>query len=305
MPRPTTLPDFVIAGAPRCGTTSLASYLAAHPQVFFSPVKEPNYFCLDAPGLRVVDTPEAYARLFSGAAPGQVLGEGSTAYLFSTAALPALLEAKPDLKVVLSVRNPLQMVVSHHGQKVYAFEEDERDFARAWRLSPERAAGRAVRPGCRAPAYLDYRAMGRLGEQVARAKRVVPEGQLHVVVFDDLQRDAAAVYRELERFLGLDHHDRSGFPVTNAQQAHALPALGRFLMRPPPVLRGLKRQAQRLFPGQVKALGRRLYALNRAAPEKAPVPPEIRAEMAAAFADDVALLSRLLGRDLSHWLAPA
>lgn len=305
MPKSLKIPDFVIAGAPRCGTTSLASYLAEHPQVFFSRIKEPNYFCFDAPGLRVVDTNEAYSHLFAGAAPGQLLGEGSTAYLFSNTALPALLDAKPNVQVILSVRNPLQMVVSYHGQKVYAFEEDEREFGRAWRLSAARAVGQAVHHGCRAPLYLDYRAVGRMGEQVARAKRIVPGNQLHVVVFDDLRSDPEAVYSGLERFLMLDHHPLGRFPVTNAQQAHALPAVGRFLMRPPPLLRGAKRYLQRLFPVQAKAVGKKLYALNRSASPKAQLPQDIRAEMVAAFADDVALLSRALGRDLEHWLAPA
>ena len=59
------LPDFFIVGAPKCGTSALASYLRGHPQIFMSPVKEPNYFCFDAPGLRVIDRLEAYGRLFA------------------------------------------------------------------------------------------------------------------------------------------------------------------------------------------------------------------------------------------------
>ena len=51
-------PDFFIVGAPKCGTTALASWLRAHPELFLAPVKEPNYFCFDAPGLRVVDRAE-------------------------------------------------------------------------------------------------------------------------------------------------------------------------------------------------------------------------------------------------------
>src|SRR4051794_13742943 len=207
--------DFVIAGAPRCGTTSLATYLAANPQIFFSPIKEPNYFCLDAAKLRVVDKEEAYVRLFRGATPGQLCGEGSTAYLFSERALPALLEFYPSIKVIISVRNPLEMVVSYHNQKVYAFEEDERDFARAWALSSARAEGRAVPAGCRAARYLDYRAVGRLGEQIQKAKRIVPDRQLHVIVFDDLRTDAVAVCRGILRFLDVGGESKEIFPMVN------------------------------------------------------------------------------------------
>ena len=184
-------------------------------------------------------------------------------------------------------------------------EEDERDFGRAWLLSASRASGQAVRRGCRAPRYLDYRAVGRLGEQVARAKHVVPDGQLHVVVFDDLQSIPGAVYCRLERFLALDHYDRTGFPVANAQHAHVLPAIGHFLMRPPPLLREAKHYLQRLFPLETKAIGRKLYALNRRAPAKGQLSPAVRAEMVEEFTDDVVLLSRTLGRELGHWLVSA
>jgi hypothetical protein len=298
-------PDFVIAGAPRCGTTSLSRYLAANSRVFFSPVKEPNYFCLDATRLRVIDTPEAYTRLFSRAQPGQLRGEGSTAYLFSRTALPALLEHNPRVRIILSVRNPLEMVVSHHSQKIYAFEENERDFARAWALSAARAEGRAVESCCRASRYLDYRAIGRLGEQIQRAKGFVPGCQLHIVVFDDLQTDPAAVHRDILSFLGLAPEEREGFPVTNTRQEHALSLVSRFLMHPPPPLREAKQRFRQAFPASAKAIGKLLYGLNRRAPAKNKLPADLRAEMIAAFADDVVLLSRLLERDLSHWLRPA
>jgi hypothetical protein len=298
-------PDFVIAGAPRCGTTSLSNYLAASSGVFFSPIKEPNYFCLDTPRLRVIESPEAYVRLFSGARPGQLRGEGSTAYLFSQMALSALLEHNPKVRIIVSVRNPLEMVVSHYSQKVYAFEEEERDFARAWALSAARAEGRAVGKGCRAPRYLDYRAIGRLGEQIQRAKRLVPEDQLHIIVFADLQADPAAVYRSTLGFLGLDQEDRLEFPVVNARHEHIIPMLGRVLMHPPPLLQEAKRRVRQIFPAQAKAVGRALHGLNRRAAPKSRLSPELRDEMIAAFKDDVSLLSSLLGRDLSHWLMPA
>src|SRR5919106_4688265 len=113
----TRFPDFFIVGAPKCGTTSLASYLDAHPQIFMSPVKEPKYFFFDAPELRVIDRLESYQRLFARAEPDQLCGEASTAYLFSKAAVPAILEANPAAKIIAMVRNPLEMVVSYHSLK--------------------------------------------------------------------------------------------------------------------------------------------------------------------------------------------
>jgi hypothetical protein len=295
------LPDFFIVGAPKCGTTALASYLRGHPRIFLSPVKEPNYFCFDAPGLRVADRPEAYGRLFAAAQPGQLCGEASTAYLFSSDAVPAILNANAAAKIIVLVRDPLEMVLSHHNQKLHNFEENEPDFETAWRLSAERAKGREVSAGCRAPKYLDYQAIGRLGEQVRRLKSVVPESQLHAIVFDDLRAHPGAVYRDTLAFLGVATDGRNAFPIVNARKANAWPALARLLKRPPAPLRRLKLAAKRAFPVPTKGIGSIVHGLNQRPGERRTLPAPLRDEMAAAFRDDVALLGELLGRDLSHW----
>jgi hypothetical protein len=73
-------PNFFILGAPKCGTTSLAAWLAAHPAVYMSPLKEPAYFAadlkVDRPG------PQEYRALFSAAGDIHLaVGEASTCYL--------------------------------------------------------------------------------------------------------------------------------------------------------------------------------------------------------------------------------
>jgi hypothetical protein len=298
----TKLPDFFIVGAPKCGTTALASYLHAHPEIFMSRVKEPNYFCFDAPGLRgAFDRPERYARLFARARPEQICGEASTAYLFSKDAVPAILQSNAAAKIIVMVRDPLEMVVSHHNQKLHALEENERDFATAWRLSPERAKGRMVGPKCRAPRYLDYQSIGRLGEQVSRLKELVPRDQLYTIVFDDLRASPSEVFRETLRFLGVAPDGRREFPVVNARKTAAWPALDRALKQPPAPLRRMKLALKRAFPGQTKAIGSVIYRRNERPQERLALGQALRREMTAAFRDDVALLSALLNRDLSHW----
>jgi hypothetical protein len=296
------MPDFFIVGAPKCGTTALGSYLHAHPKIFMSRVKEPNYFCFDAPELRgAFDQPERYARLFARAAPEQICGEASTAYLFSKQAVPAILESNPAAKIIVMVRDPLDMVVSHHNQKLYALEENERDFATAWRLSPERAEGRMVSAKCRAPRYLDYQSIGRLGEQLSRLVALVPRAQLHTIVFDDLRANPGEVFRGTLRFLGVAPGGQSEFPVVNARKTHAWPALARVLARPPAPLQRVKLALKRAFPGQTKAVGGAIHRLNERPQARHALGASLRREMSAAFKDDIALLGELLDRDLSHW----
>jgi Sulfotransferase domain len=295
------VPDFFIVGAPKCGTTALASYLRDHPDLYLSRVKEPNYFCFDAPALRgIYDRPDAYDRLFARARPEHLCGEASTAYLFSDAAVPAILESNPAAKIIVLVRNPLDMVVSHHSQKLHNFEENEPDFEIAWRLSPERAHGRKVGPRCRAPRYLDYQSIGRLGEQVSKLRKLVPADQLHVIVFDDLRDDARATYRATCRFLGVAPEEKVAFPIVNARKTDAWPALARFLKRPPQSLHRVKLALKRAFPWH-KSLGSAVHRLNQRPERRPELRESLRREMIAVFKDDVSLLGQLLNRDLSHW----
>lgn len=295
------LPDFVIVGAPKCGTTSLASYLGAHPGIFMPPLKEPNYFCFDLPKRRRIDQLDAYHGLFEPAGADQLCFEASAMYLFSDVAVPAVLDTKSDAKIIVMVRNPIEMVVSHHSSKLYTLEENERDFERAWRLSSQRAEGRMVTPQCRAPRYLDYQAIGRLGWQVQRLKRWVPEDQLHVIVFDDLRADPGAVYRDALGFLGIMPDDRHTFEVLNARQTHVWSGLSRLLKSPPRPVRLAKRVVRSALPRQTKALGRALRRANAKPAARQALSGELRQEMAATFRDDITLLGELIGRDLKHW----
>ena len=233
----------MIVGAPKCGTTSLYSYLSGHPGVFASPIKEPNFFCLDTPALRVVSRWSDYEGLFRAAGPDQLRLEASTAYLLSPVAVPAILEANSRAKIIVAVRDPIEMIVSYHAQKLYAFEEDQVDFGLAWELSGYRARGERVAARCRAPAYLDYKSVARLGGQVARMVRIVPPDQLHVILFDDLSRDAERTYGAVLDFLALAPDGRNDFAIANPRKTHAWPALSR-----------LDRQAAALAP-ELQATG--------------------------------------------------
>lgn len=294
------IPDFFIVGAPKCGTTSLASYLQAHEHVFMPPIKEPHYFCLDAPRYRQVDTLETYTWLFRSAHPDQLCGEASTSYMFSDEAIPAILEANPGAKIIAMVRNPITMVTSLHVQKLYSLEENEPDFETAWRLSTLRAQGQKVHPRCRAPRYMNYRDIGRLGAQVQRLCRSVPDAQLHVIVFDDLRTNPGSVYRDTLRFLGLRDDGRSSFGALNARKTHAVPALARLLESSPG--RWLKLTAKRAFPALTRRVGDRFHRLNSRPVGRQPISKELRREMALAFNDDLMLLGEILKRDLRHWI---
>lgn len=293
---------FCIVGAPKAATTSLAKYLGEHPGVCMpSWMKEPRYYCLDDDRYRQVRTRRDYERLWAHAEPGQLCGEASAAYLYSEPAVPVLLADNPACKLICMVRNPIDLVVSLHAQKLASQEETIADFEMAWRLSPARRRSRLVGPRCDAPRYLDYQEIGRLGAQVGRLKSRVPPCQLHMIVYDDIAADVRKVYLDTLEFLGLPDDGRMTFETHNPRRRLLFPAVIRMLKAGP--ARAVKRRIKSVLPQASHAVGSRFYAAVSTPAERIDLDPELRAEMVEHFRDDVALLGRLIGRDLSEWLA--
>jgi hypothetical protein len=297
----TRRPDFFLVGAPKSGTTALSEYLRAHPDVFVSRPKEPGFFCEDLPGLPRVASLDAYLRLFRGSS-ARATGEASALYLYSRVALKRLRRFEPRARILVMLRNPLELAHAFHAEMLYSQNEDEPDFGRAWDLQAERRAGRRLPPHCWEDALLQYAEIARLGAQLERLLALFPREQVHVILFDDFRRDTRRAYEETLAFLGVASDGRRDFPPVNEHKAVRRPWLARLTQRPPAHLSRAARLVKRA-PGleQVSFLGP-LRRANLRRASRPPLPEPLRARLAREFAGDVALLSRLLERDLGGWL---
>lgn len=296
------LPNFFILGAPKSGTTSLYEYLRTHPNVFMPHIKEPHFFASDFSTYRTVQSRTRYLDLFAGAAPEHAArGEASVFYLYSKAAVPEILQSNPAAKLIAILRNPVELVYSLHSQYVYGFDEDEKDFERAWSLQQARARGDCIPAHCVEPVHLQYAAVGRLGEQIARLFATAAREQVKVLLFDDLAADPQAVYRDVLRFLGLPGDGRTEFPVINENHIHRREWLSKLVMHPPFPLNAVKRTLKRTFGLHNTRLGRAFYRRNLIRTKRSPLDPRTRALLVDAFADDIRLLGTLLDRNLDHW----
>lgn len=288
------MPNLFVIGAPKCGTTALCSYLQDHPQVFVCATKEPHFYSSDLlggfPGSR-----DDYLALFEPALDTHRWRvDGSTAYLRSACAIDNILADQPDARFIAMLRNPVEMAFSLHAERIRHFDEDVMSFRDALDLEPLRAAGQCVPRECPEPKLLQYRWFCMLGEQVDHAMQRIPAGRLHLVFHDDFERSPMREYRRVLEFLGLPGDGRTEFPRINARRRFRWPALELGL-------RAIRRGRQRL--GLTRGLGiHRLVNRYNLVPEAPRLPPDIRHELAAHFAADVALLERLVGRDLHHWL---
>lgn len=297
-------PDFFIVGAPKCGTTALFHYLSEHPNVFVpSDKKEPHYFSTDLNDPYAVRSEDAYLKLFAGARDDHLaIGEGSVWYLYSNVAVPRILEFSPRARLLVMLRDPVELFVSLHNQLLAAYYENEGDPERAWALQRERAEGGAVPSYCPEPRLLQYSESCGIGRQLERLLAVAPGDQVHVVVFDDFVRDPRGVYRAVLGFLGLGDDGRREFPPINEAYRPRADRLGLFhqqvdrLLVTSPVL-------SRLLPvlAPLRPLSRAVRRWNVRKARKPPLSSAFRARLRESFAVDVELLESLLGRDFSPW----
>lgn len=112
-----TLPNLFIAGATKCGTTTLYHHFNQHPEIFMSPVKEPRFFCCPSPNLENFRYPQdqkEYENLFQNVSNERLIGEATPAYMHSTEAIERIQKKIQAPKFIFSIRNPTDRAFSHY-----------------------------------------------------------------------------------------------------------------------------------------------------------------------------------------------
>ncbi|HLI63612.1 MAG TPA: sulfotransferase domain-containing protein [Terriglobales bacterium] len=289
-------PNFFIIGAPKCGTTSLATYLREHPKIFFPARKELLFFNTDMAS-RAVRSEADYYGYFSDAQPQHIaVGEGSVTYLYSDAAVPNILKAIPDAKFIVMARNPIDMAVSLHAQLHRQGDENLKDFATAWHVQEKRKKGKRIPPLCTDPSLLLYGNVCSVGWQLKRLYTRVARHRVLVLFQDDLKRDTRSVYLQTLEFLGVPDDGRTAFGVHNTRQPRLRSQLFQAVLRSIGVLKlrlGVKRSF-RILP--------LIERLNVTSVRESVIDREFKVELAQYFRNDVEEMSTLVDRDLSAWL---
>ncbi len=307
MPRSHDLPkpNFFIIGAPKCGTTALYTYLAAHPQVFMPAIKEPHYYATDFPGHQRVKSAAAYGKLFQACPANRTaIGEASVFYLYSQAAVANILREHPQARFIVMVRPPVDLAYSMHSQLLYGFEEDQASFDVAWDLQVARANGQQIPAGCPTPALLQYRALASVGEQLRRLLEQVSPERVLVISMSEFQSRTAACYQQVLEFLQVRHDGRTEFPRINQNKVHRSRWMARLVIRPPYPLNAVKSIARRLFDPwgtseySESRVGLWVYRLLTGNAPRPPISTELRLRLQNEFAADQRLLEMLLRQ---HW----
>lgn len=296
------LPNFFIVGAPKSGTTALASYLQSHPNVFLSTPKEPHYFATDLPRYRAATSEAEYRHLFHESTRDHLaIGEASVWYLYSDAAIKNIFRFNPQSKIIIMLRNPVEMVYSMHSQHLYSLDEDQLVFYEAWKLQDQRKNGKFIPKHCREPKTLMYAEIAKFGFQVERVFSIFPRHQVSIIIFDDFKEDTASIYHQTLGFLDLANDNRRHFPRINVNRRHRYDFLAQFMHNPPDALRMINRLLKKKLGSNLNWTRRLLKKLNAKVENRKPLPDDFRREIMAFYKDDIIMLSQLIDRPLNNW----
>lgn len=291
-----TLPNFIVIGGSKSGTTALWWYLSEHPQVHVGERHHIGYFAyaVDESGELLYGDPELhtwrvktldeYESMFAGAGEAGAIGDVSPIYLETPHAAARIHEQLPDAKIICSLRHPVEraysdylMYLRNNGRRI----DPDRDFSRSahW-LQPDS----------------HWMELGRYHEQLSRYFDLFPREQIHVLLAEDLKDRTLETVRKVFEFLEVDSsfspdlstpHNVGGVPSSMFLESLLTNHTLRTLLKP-------------LVP---RRLADRLRKLRTANMDKPPaLPLELRRAMIATLAVQIEKTSELTGIDLSHWL---
>lgn len=186
--QPHDKPDFLIIGAAKAATTSLAAMLANHPEAGIAANKEPHFFSMDQQYQKGWDW---YQTCFRHCTHKQIVGDASTSYSrirHHPNTLSRIVQHVPNVKIIYMVRHPLRRIVSAYIERLISIDNYNR----------YPTVNHAVRAE---PMLIDS---SRYWEVFSHYRDWIPESRIHIVWFEDFIRNTSSEFRDVCRFLDID-----------------------------------------------------------------------------------------------------
>lgn len=299
-----TLPDFLLIGAARSGTTSLNNYLGQHPEIFICPKKESSFFALEGHPRNFAGPPadiswfnphivtaiSDYQSLFNGITSEKVSGEASVLYLYSPIAARNIYRYLPNAKLLAILRNPAERAYSNFMFQVSRGHETILDFQEALYEEPHRIAANWRH-------MWHYKQLGFYYQQVRPYFELFGRDQIRVYLYEDYIHDPLLVLKDIFSFLQVDetfHPDLVQLNVSGLPKSKNVDA---FLTSRNILKSMLKSLIPQIFG---RMLRNKIFRQNLIRPEMS---AEIRRALLAEYRTDILSLQDLLGRDLGIWLS--
>jgi hypothetical protein len=309
------LPNFLIIGARKAGTTTLYEYLRHHPQIYMSNPKEPEFFSYNE---RYHQGVEWYASLFSQAAPHQVCGEASTGYTHQLPLIPEIPERifklLPQVKLIYIVRNPIDRAYSCYLQQIKVSQVRRRRANQPAFKIPETfeellQRGRQVLDAEDYMEGIEPIASSNYMENIEQYLKFFPRESFLFLLLDDLNKHPQKVLRQICQFIGVDENVdlMAQKPIAaNVGRAFAEGFIRERItapLRSIPVIANTAALLPQTTRDRAYQLLKKLPMTQQIEKQYLPQPmlPETRKMLLEKFQVPNQKLSQFIQRDLSHW----
>jgi Sulfotransferase family len=295
-----TLPNFLIVGAAKSGTTALYRYLRQHPQVFMSPLKEPNYFAhagkpprFGGPRAEILNRDviyqrDSYERLFRNVGNQTAIGEASPRYLAVPGTARRIKEEAPRMRLIAILRNPIERAFSSFVMYRRDGLEPAADLLQAIDEEPRRR-----RENWAFAVHLDK---GFYAAHLREYYQFFSKSQMSVHLYDDFVREPKDMVRDVLEFIEVDSSFVPDMSVQHNPSGIIENPFLRYLWTGTHALR----RAAPVLPKTVRQRVSRFFTSRPLI--RMSLSDEARNRLAAIYRDDILDLQDLIGRDLSTWL---
>jgi hypothetical protein len=299
------MPNFLIIGAPKAGTSSLYYYLSQHPQIYMSPVKEPHFFTYEneiinfkGPGdkerLReAVTSLEDYQKLFQSVSGEIAIGEASTTYLSSVKAPQRIKSHLPEVKLIAILRNPVDAAYASFLHQVRDGDEILTDFALALQQEEKR-----IRQNWEG--IWHYKTRGFYYAQLKRYFELFKREQIRIYCYEDLQENSLSVLKDIFSFLQVNPNFLPN--INEKYNVSAMPkfsVLNKLMVKP----NYLKSTVNLLLSKEIREIiATKIKNWNYGGCQKPQISSNIREKLKREYREDILNLQDLIQKDLSLWL---
>ena len=303
MPQFDRMPNLFVIGAAKAGTTALYSYLAQHPQVFLSRIKEPEFFSKEEYYARGLDWYQNWH--FEGAEDYPVRAEATPHYLYWSEKVAPRIKAayrERPVKFIVSFRDPVSRAYSMYWNMVREGIEDL-DFEEALRVEERRLKQNRDELYQLGSMAYGYDAGSRYASLLQPYLELFPSENFFFVFQDDLRSRANETCKEIFEFLGIE----SSIAITPSNSNPAAMPRSRLLhkaLRRRPLF---KEFIKPFIPIRVRRVRRSLKSkilkANLRQTPYVPLPPQLARDLRMSYRTETEKLEKITRRELSSWKA--
>ena len=287
-----TKPNLFIVGAPKCGTTFLYHYLKKHSDIYFPEFKEPHFFGSDLirrNGAYNLSLDEYY-NLFK--TDKKIIGEASTFYIFSKNAAKEIYDFNPKAKIIIMLRDFVDLVYSLHSQFVFSGDEVVEDFNKALDLENDRLNGINIPDQTTVVNKLFYtKNILSLPENINSFINYFEKENIKFIFLDDIQNNPEKVYSETLSFLNIDSNiNISDFKVLNKNKNYKSKFIRNFIKKYSIGLGKLRAKFLNKPLGIVKVI----ESLNKKEEDRTPMSNDLKDNLSNKFSKTNMILKNII-----------